>query len=62
MSDSEGEIPPPSLAATRSRRENAGRKSAKTASKFAALKASREGGRKMNYEEEEVNSRSVFNL
>ena len=62
MSDCEGEVPPPSLAATRSRRENAGKKSAKTASKFAALKASREGGRKMNYEEEEVKSRSVFDL
>ena len=62
MSDCEGEVPPPSLAATRSRRDNAGKKSAKTASKFAALKASREGGRKMNYEEEEVKSRSVFNL
>ena len=62
MSDSEGEVPPPSLAATRSRRDNAGKKSAKTASKFAALKASREGGRKMNYEDEEVKSRSVFNL
>ena len=37
MSDCEGEVPPPSLAATRSRRENAGKKSAKTASKFAAL-------------------------
>lgn len=60
MSDCEGEAPPPSLAATRSRRENAGQKSAKTASKFAALKASREGGRKMNYEEEEVNLISVF--
>ena len=62
MSDCEGEVPPPSLAATRSRRENAGKKSAKTASKFAALKASREGGRKMNYEEEEVKSISVFDL
>ena len=56
MSDCEGdsETPPPSLAATRSRRENAGKRSAKNASKFAALKASRQGGPKMNYDEEEV--------
>ena len=56
MSDCEGdsETPPPSLAATRSRRENAGKRSAKNASKFAALKASRQGGPKMNYDDEEV--------
>ena len=55
MSDSDEATPSPSLAATRSRRENAGRRKT-TASKFEALKKLREardGGRKMNYEDEE---------
>ena len=58
MSDSDENTPSPSLAATRSRRENAGRRKT-TANKFEALKRLREardGGRKMNYEEEEVDN------
>ena len=58
MSDSEEVAPSPTLAATRSRRENAGKRKT-TASKFEALKKLREardGGRKMNYDDEEVDN------
>ena len=60
MSDSEEDSAPavesPSLASTRSRRDNAGKRKA-PAGKFAALqklREAREQGRKMNYEVEEV--------
>jgi len=60
MSDSEGEnaavVESPSLAANRSRRDNAGKRKA-PAGKFAALqklREAREQGKKMNYEVEEV--------
>ena len=58
MSDSDEATPSPSLASTRSRRENAGRRKT-TANKFEALKKLKEaraGGNKMNYEEEEVDN------
>lgn len=60
MSDSDGDNTPsvesPSLAATRSRRDNAGKRKA-PAGKFAALqklREAREQGKKMNYEVEEI--------
>jgi len=66
MSDSDGDsesaVNSPSLAATRSRRDNAGKRKA-PASKFAALqklKEARESGRKMNYDVEDV--KNVYDI